>query len=273
MSHFLFRVLTEVREYSSYCFLEDRSKDDLLVKMEGERRCKESSLNKRKIKGSESSPKRKKCEVAQPGSSVVVLTAQQQINYVGKQQSIKFMRNWVCNKSLNIDQDKNVKRVQGAPDSKGNVTNFGNQRTSKHFPTLSYSLHTTPIAIVSSPSAVISSVSSIVKRTSNKATRIPFGRNQDISGNQEPNRCIRDLSGDKVAVGELNGRISVAVPGCRERLNDNRKRSNGFRTPLQSPTLYVKHCNDLLMAPKKRRCTRSYRMTKVPMPRMLRSPR
>ncbi|EJW86033.1 hypothetical protein WUBG_03056 [Wuchereria bancrofti] len=222
--------------------------------MEGERRCKESSLNKRKIKGSESSPKRKKCEVAQPGSSVVVLTAQQQINY-------------------NIDQDKNVKRVQGAPDSKGNVTNFGNQRTSKHFPTLSYSLHTTPIAIVSSPSAVISSVSSIVKRTSNKATRIPFGRNQDISGNQEPNRCIRDLSGDKVAVGELNGRISVAVPGCRERLNDNRKRSNGFRTPLQSPTLYVKHCNDLLMAPKKRRCTRSYRMTKVPMPRMLRSPR
>ncbi|KAK6106339.1 hypothetical protein QQG55_23825 [Brugia pahangi] len=223
--------------------------------MEGER-CKESNLNKRRIKGGESAPKRKKCEVTQPGSSVV-LAAKQQINH-------------------NVDQDKNIKRVQGVPDGKGSVTNFEIQRISRHFPTLSYSLHTARVAIVSNSSTMISSASNVVKRTSNKETRIPFGRIQDISGNQEPNRCIRDLSGDKVAVGELNGRISAAVPavpGYRERLNENSKRSNGFRTPLQSPTLYVKHCNDLLMAPKKRRCTRSYRMTKVPVSCTLRSSR
>ncbi|EFO15313.1 hypothetical protein LOAG_13200 [Loa loa] len=216
--------------------------------MEGEQREKRS-LSNRKIRRNESLPKRKKYEkMAQSSNSIV---AQQQMNNVG---------------SENIGQSKSVKAVQGAPSATEPTPsiNLDIQRISRHFPTFSYPLGTAPVAMVSGLSTVISNASDAVKQTSNKVSRISLGTTQGVSSNQEHTRFIRDISGDKVAVGELHGRISVALPECREKSSGNQERLNGLQTPLQSPRLHVKYCNDLLMAPKKRRCTRSYRMTKTP---------
>lgn len=159
-----------------------------------------------------------------------------------------------------IGQNNTVKIVQKVADVKPPTlsVNLDTQRVSRHFPTFSHTLDTAPVAVVVGCSALISNISGDVKQNSNKMPRMPRRTARDVSGNQGRDPYIRDISGDKVAVGELDGQI-IAVPSRRERANGNRERSDAFRTPLQSPTLYLKYCNKLLMAPKKRRFRRYFR--------------
>ncbi|VBB31397.1 unnamed protein product [Acanthocheilonema viteae] len=209
--------------------------------------CKKSNVNKRKVKQNESLPKRKKCNESNDNSVV-----QQQMN-------------------SNTGQNNNTKAVQGAtePTSKRRPINL----IIRHFPTFSSSLATAPIARISGPPMISDALGVMRQQTSNNAQRIPLRIARHVSSNQEQDRLIRDISGDKVAEGHLNGQIAVAVPDYREGSNINRGRSDGFRTPLQSSKSYFKYCNDLLMAPKKRHCPRYHRTTEPSAAFMLRLPR
>lgn len=99
-----------------------------------------------------------------------------------------------------------------------------------------------------------------------------YGIAGSISGNAEQN----DISGDNIALGEMRGQNHMdptAVPHHRGRSNGSREAPREFRTPVQSPTVHVKNCAELLMAPKKLHCARDYTVSESPLIQMLRSHR
>ncbi|CAG9529865.1 unnamed protein product [Cercopithifilaria johnstoni] len=213
-----------------------------------DKRCEKSNRNKCKAKQNESLSKEKKCdELAQLRNNTV--TQRQMDN--------------------NIGENISVQGIQGAPNATGSTsnrqpTNLDIQRTTRN----SSSLAIAPIALISNPPVISNALGAMTSNNMQRILRIV----RHVPSNQEQERFIRDISGDEAAEGHLNGQIAIAVPDCRERLNANRSRPDRFRTPLQSSKLYFKHCSDLLMAPKKRRCPPYCKLTKAAAPFILRLP-
>lgn len=102
----------------------------------------------------------------------------------------------------------------------------------------------------------------IWRNTPNNAQRIPLRISRCVSSIQRQDSFIRDISGDEVAEGHLNGQIDIAPSNWQERSDIDRLRLDGFRTSLQSPKLSFKHYDDVMMTPKKRPCPRPYRLIK-----------
>uniref|UniRef100_A0A915PM84 Uncharacterized protein n=1 Tax=Setaria digitata TaxID=48799 RepID=A0A915PM84_9BILA len=84
--------------------------------------------------------------------------------------------------------------------------------------------------------------------SSTSAPGIPSTAPRDPSNNGEQHPIQVD---DQVAVVERDNQIPPVI-------SHRQNTSGGFRTPLQSPRIQLKHYSRLLMAPKKRNSTRCY---------------